>query len=488
MANIKKSKQKKMSNVIWTPQPRQAEFMSRPEYECLYGGAAGGGKSEALLCEALRQVDIANYRGIIFRRTYPELEGLISRSEELYKRAFPKARYNTSEKRWKFPSGAKIFFGYMQYEKDWKNYQGKAYDFIGFDELTHFTRLQYMRIMGRNRPTGPGTRVYIRATANPGGIGHAWVKDRFIDVAPPRTRIITKHKVKKPDGSRKEIIRSRIFIPATVFDNQKLLENDPNYLGSLAALPEADRNAMLYGDWNTFDGKVFKEFKDDPRHYEDHRWTHVINPFPIPGHWKILRGFDFGYAKPFSVGWYAVDERGKIYRIREYYGCNGTPNVGIQIDPVEIAHNIRQIEKEDPLLKGKKIYGIADPSIFDESRGESVANMMAKSPNFIYWNPGDNTRIAGKMQFHYRLAFDEDGDCMFQVFNTCRHFIRTIPALVYSESNVEDIDTTLEDHIYDECRYVLMESPITPRQNRKAAARYDDPLELSQKAIRVYRI
>ena len=486
MATTKKSNKK--VNVIWTPQARQAEFMRRPEYECLYGGAAGGGKSDAMLVEALRQVRIPNYRGIIFRRTYPELEGLISRSHELYKPAFPKAKYNTSEKRWLFPSGAKIFFGYMQYEQDWKNYQGKAYDFIGFDELTHFTRKQYMQLMGRNRPTGPGTSVYIRATSNPGGIGHAWVKERFIDVAPPRTRIIAKHEVKRPDGSSQIIKRSRIYIPATIFDNQKLLDNDPNYLGSLAALPEAERNAMLYGDWNTFNGQVFREFVDDPAHYEDQRWTHVIKPFPIPAHWKIFRGFDFGYAKPFSVGWYAADERGKLYRIVEYYGCTGTPNEGLKIDPVEIARNIHQMEKEHPLLKGKKIYGIADPSIFDESRGESVAVMMAKHPNYIYWNPGDNTRIAGKMQYHYRFAFDEDGDCMFQVFNTCRHFIRTIPSLVYSSTNVEDVDTSTEDHIYDECRYVMMDNPITPRKNAAVVRNYDDPLELSEKAIKVYRV
>ena len=488
MASTKRLKSKKKVNVIWTPQARQAEFMRRPEYECLYGGAAGGGKSDALLVEALRQVHIPNYRGIIFRRTYPALEGLISRSHELYKVAFPKAKYNTSEKRWLFPSGARIFFGYMQYDNDWRNYLGKAYDFIGFDELTTFTREQYMRLMGRNRPTGPGTHVYIRATTNPGGIGHGWVKERFIDVAPPRTRIISKHEVKRPDGSSQIIKKSRIFIPATIFDNQKLLDNDPNYLGSLAALPEADRNAMLYGDWNTFDGQVFKEFVDNPAHYEDQRWTHVINPFPIPAHWKIFRGFDFGYAKPFSVGWYTVDEKGKLYRIVEYYGCTGTPNVGLKIDPVEIARNIHQMEKEHPLLKGKKIYGIADPSIFDESRGESVAVMMAKHPNYIYWNPGDNTRIAGKMQYHYRFAFDEDGDCMFQVFNTCRHFIRTIPSLVYSSTNVEDVDTSTEDHIYDECRYVMMDNPITPRKNAAVVRNYDDPLELSEKAIKVYRV
>lgn len=477
-----------MKSVLWRPQPKQIEFMQRPEYECLYGGAAGGGKSDALLIEALRQVGVKNYRGLIFRKTYPQLEALISRSIELYGRAFPGIKYNDSKKVWLFPSGAKIFFGYMNHEKDKYNYQGKPYDFIAFDELTHFTYSQYMYLMSRNRPTGAGTRVYIRATANPGGVGHGWVKDRFITAAPPKTRIKSMYPVVTPDGKMINLERTRIFIPSTVFDNQELLKNDPNYLATLAALPEAEKNALLYGDWNSFDGQVFREWVNDPAHYEDQKFTHVIEPFLIPAHWKIYRGFDFGYAKPFSVGWYAVDENGKIYRIREYYGCKG-PNKGIEIDPVQIAQNIRQIENDDPMLKGKRIIGIADPSIFDESRGESVARMMARSPNLIYWTGGDNNRIPGKMQYHYRFAFDENGDCMFQVFNTCRHFIRTIPALVYDESNVEDIDTDMEDHIYDECRYVLMEHPIAPRKNVLQRKITDDPLDLHKKDhARFYRI
>ena len=208
-------------------------------------------------------------------------------------------------------------------------------------------------------------------------------------------------------------------------------------------------------------GQVFTEWRNDPAHYQDQRWTHVIAPFPIPKHWKIYRGFDFGFSKPFSVGWYAADEEGRLYRIKELYGCTGRPNEGLRIDPVEQARRIREVEQNDPQLRGRVIQGIADPAIFDESRGESIAAMMERGPNFLHWMPGDHTRLAGKMQFHYRLAFDGEGRPMFQVFDTCRHFLRTIPNLVYDESNVEDIDTRQEDHIYDECRYVLMEHPIS---------------------------
>ena len=227
---------------------------------------------------------------------------------------------------------------------------------------------------------------------------------------------------------------------------------------------------------------MFTEWRNDPAHYQDQRWTHVIAPFPIPKHWKIYRGFDFGFSKPFSVGWYAADEEGRLYRIKELYGCTGRPNEGLRIDPVEQARRIREVEQNDPQLRGRVIQGIADPAIFDESRGESIAAMMERGPNFLHWMPGDHTRLAGKMQMHYRLNFDGEGRPMLQVFNICKHFIRTIPNLVYDESNVEDIDTRQEDHIYDECRYVLMENPISPPRHTSAPPVLDDPLELHRKA------
>lgn len=466
-------------NVIWKPQPKQIEFMERNEFEVLYGGAAGGGKSDALLIEVLRQVHIPHYRAIIFRDTYPQLEALISRSMELYKPVFPKAKYNQSEKVWKFPSGAKIFFGYMQRDADKYNYQGKSYDVICFDELTHFTFEMYQYMKSRCRPTGKTkgmkTMQYIRCTCNPEGKGMGWVKERFVTPAKPKTRLYENVRVQTPDGSWKEMTRDRIFIPSTVFDNQELLDQDPNYLATLASLPEAERNALLYGSWDSFTGQVFTEWVNDPDHYQDKKWTHVIEPFFIPYEWKIMRSFDFGYAKPFSVGWTAVDFNGRMYRIAEWYGCDGTPNHGLKINPNEIAKGIREMEENNELLKGRKIIDcVADPSIFDESRGESIAAMMERQ--YVFWEPGDNTRLAGKMQYHYRLAFDEFGDPMFQVFNTCKDFIRCIPLLIYSDKHPEDIDTDMEDHNYDEMRYAFMEHPIAPRPNVKQKINLDDPL------------
>lgn len=210
------------------------------------------------------------------RKTYPQLSELIDRSRAIYGPAFPRARYNQTEHCWTFPGGAKIYFGSMQYTKDRINYQGKRYDFIAFDELTHFTWDEYSYMFSRNRPSGPGTRVYMRASTNPGGIGHGWVKDRFITAAPPLTPVEDNYEVPDPSGRLIKLRRRRIFVPSTVFDNQELLRNDPNYLANLAMLPEAERNALLYGSWDSFDGQVFREWRNDPRHYDDQRWTHVI--------------------------------------------------------------------------------------------------------------------------------------------------------------------------------------------------------------------
>lgn len=441
--------------VLWTPQRRQADFLARFEDEALYGGAAGGGKSEALVAEALRQAHIPHYRALILRKTYPELSELIDKSQRYYRGAFPGAQWSEARHMWRFPSGAKIYFGAMQHTNDRFKYQGRAYDYIAFDELTHFTQDEYLYLLSRNRASGPGTRVYLRASANPGGIGHGWVKARFLTPAPPMQTIWEDVQVRTPDGAVHTARRSRIFVPSTVFDNQILLQNDPAYAARLAALPDADRRALLYGDWDAFAGQVFSEWRADPAHYADRRYTHVIDPFPIPRGWRVVRGFDFGYSRPFSVGWWAISPDGALCRIRELYGCTGTPNEGVRWEPARIAREIKKIEQDDPNIRGRTVRGVADPSIFDESRGESVAQMMEREG--IFFDRGDNSRIAGKMQVHHRLAFDQNGAPGLTVFSTCRHFIRTVPALVYDPVNVEDVNTAMEDHIYDEMRYVVME-------------------------------
>ena len=452
--------------------------MSRWEDEALYGGAAGGGKSDCALAEALRQVDIPYYRGLILRKTYPQLSELIDRSTEIYRAAFPKAKYNEQKHVWTFPSGAKVYFGSMQHTKNRTDYQGKRFDYIDFDELTQFLWEEYSYMFSRNRPNGPGTRCYMRAQANPGGVGHGWVKERFITAGTPMQTIWEPVNIRWPDGHTETKWKSRIFVPSSVFDNQILLANDPEYLTRLASLPEAERKALLYGDWDTFSGQVFTEWRNDTEHYHDRINTHVIAPIQIPETWRIWCGLDWGYARPFSVGWYAVDHERRLYRIRELYGCTGTPNTGVKWEPSEVARKIKQVEADDPNLRGRRIYRVGDPAIWGTQGTESIGALMERER--VYWDKGDHARIDGKMQVHHRLAFDESGIPMLYVFNTCKHFIRTVPNLVYDETDVEDVDTDGEDHIYDELRYVCMQNPIAPRQNKAPQLITYDPLDMNE--------
>lgn len=456
---------------VWRPQKRQREFMSRLEDEALYGGAAGGGKSDCAIAEALRQVDIPHYRGLILRKTYPQLSEMIDRSHEIYLAKEPSAVYNESKHVWKFPSGAKIYFGSLAHPDDKYNYQGKRYDFIDFDELTQFTYDEYSYLFSRNRPNGPNTRCYIRAQANPGGVGHGWVKDRFITPAPPMTTIFERVKILFPDGHEEKRTKTRIFVPSNIFDNEILMKNDPGYLTRLASLPEKERAALLYGDWNSFSGQVFSEWRDNIEGYDDGINTHVIRPFRIPDDWRIYRGFDWGYTRPFSVGWYAVDKEGRMYRIRELYGCGGTPNVGVRWEASKIANEIKRIEYEDRNLYGKHIFGVADPAIFQKNGGESIGEIMEKQG--VYFERGDNSRMAGKQQVHNRLAFSEDGRPSLYVFSSCRNFIRTLPTLVYDNTDVEDVNSDGEDHIYDELRYVCMENPMKRPERRDIIIKAD---------------
>ena len=228
-----------------------------------------------------------------------------------------------------------------------------------------------------------------------------------------------------------------------------------------------------------FDGQFFEDFVDAPEHYKDRRFTHVIEPFEVPDDWNIYRSFDFGYSKPFSVAWWAVDYDGRLYRILELYGCTRDPNTGLKWEPGRIFDEVRKIEREQRWLRRrKKILGVADPSIWDGSRGKSVADEAAE--HGVYFTPGVNDRIPGWMQVHYRLAFDEEGVPMMYVFKTCAGFIRTIPLLQYSDTRPEDLDTDGEDHVADEVRYMCMARPIKPRMPAQPKEIAYDPLSTNE--------
>ena len=404
------------------------------------------------------------YAGIqilLLRRTLPELtENHVNPLLKLLKGI---ATYNKQEKVFSFPNGSRLKLGYCANEQDVLQYQGQAYDVIGMEEATMFTEFQYNCLRESNRSSGLmkerfAPRMYL--TMNPGGVGHHWVKRLFIDRA----------------YKGKERPEDYVFIPAKVYDNTAFMERDPDYVAQLESLPEKRRKMMLHGDWNSVEGAFFEEFVNDPAHYNDRRYTHVIEPFKPDDGWKLYRSFDFGYHRPFSVGWWAIDYDGVAYRIHEWYGCTETDNEGLRIPPNDIFSKIAEIEQEHPWLKGKKIIGVADPSIWDASRGESVAESASK--HRVFFTPGDNKRIPGWMQMHYRLAFDENGFPMMYVFSNCKAFIRTIPALQYDEHKVEDLDTDGEDHVADEARYFCMSRPIKPRVNKKPDDYENNPLNV----------
>ena len=290
-------------------------------------------------------------------------------------------------------------------------------------------------------------------TLNPGGPSHGYFKRLFID------RRYTEDEYQE-DYS---------FIQALVTDNVALMKSQPKYRRSLEKLAPKIRKAWLEGSWDIYEGQFFEDFYDKPDHYKDRQLTHVIDPFEIPASWKIYRSFDWGYNKPFSCGWWAVDYDGVVYRILELYGCTETPNEGVKWTPTQVFAEIHRIETEHRWLAGKRIIGIADPAIWDAETGESIADTAAKHQ--VFFTPGDNKRIPGWMQIHYRLAFDDNGFPQLYVFSNCKAFIRTIPLLQYDEHKPEDLDTDGEDHVADEARYFCMARPIKP-QHEKIADTY----------------
>ena len=442
-------------------QPKQTLFLKDKHRHIAYGGARGGGKSWAVRTKS--KLLAFRYPGIkilIVRKTYKELQN--NHIEQLTAELAGFAKYNRSDKMFRFPNGSTISFGYCANEGDLGQYQGAEYDVVFIDEAGQLQESWIRKINLCVRGTnGFPKRTYY--TLNPGGPGHAYFKRVFVD------------RNFNPDEDQDDYF----FIQAKVEDNKVLMDTQPDYLRELENLPPTLRAAWKDGRWDVYEGQFFEDFRDVPEHYKDRRWTHVIEPFEIPDGWTICRSYDFGYGKPFSCAWWAVDYDGTIYRIMELYGCTRTPNEGVKWTPDKQFEEIHKTEMQHPWLKGKNIIGVADPAIWDASRGESVADTAARYG--VFFTPGDNERIAGWMQCHYRLQFDEDGYPRMYVFNTCRAFIRTIPTLIYDEHRAEDLDTKMEDHVADEWRYFCMSRPIKPIRAVKEQRILFDPLDMMKR-------
>jgi hypothetical protein len=444
----------------WEPQPGPQSLAIAAHFvtEIMYGGARGGGKSDFLLGDFLQDVHQgAKWRGIIFRRSHPELEELITRAQEMF---IPLgAVWKASKTTFIFPSGATLKMRHVETEDDCNKYQGHQYTWIGWDELTNWPNLKsYKKLKACLRSAGNVPNKRIRCSANPGGVGHHEVKAYFVDPAPKGMELITNT---DEDG----FVTTKMFIPSRVYDNKKLLDNDPGYIARLREIgsPELVR-AWLEGDWNVITGAYFPEFSTA---------KHVLEPFEIPPHWLRFRSADWGTASPFCILWHAVSDgyqvpdgpyipSGALVTYREFYGWNGTPNQGLRWPASRVATTGMKMEAND---NGKITYGVIDPAAYKQDGGPSVAESMAVAG--MFFRKADNQRINGWNQVRERLCgIDGDPDVdngvgtpMWYVFKTCVHIIRTLPAMQHDLTNPEDCDTDGEDHAPDALRYGFMSRP-----------------------------
>lgn len=420
----------------------QTDFLASSETDILYGGAAGGGKSYALLMDAIRYAGHKSHKALLLRRTLKELEELMDISRELYPLAYPGAVWKETKKTWEFPSGAKLFFGYLEKDGDVYQYQGKSYNWIGFDELTQLpTQFPWDYLRSRCRSTDPFLRdkCVMRATANPGGVGHDWVKAMYITPAAPNVT----HWVKFVDSNGKVHKISRKFIPAKLSDNPTLAEGG-EYETMLLSLGDPILvQRLLEGDWDVVEGAAFPEF--DPK-------IHLIAPFPIPPNWERVKGIDYGYRAPSCCLWGAINpEDGTLIIYRELYekGLTG----------IELGRRISEMEADEGFI----ISGVLDGASWNQTGttgptvGEELTSVQGGRHKL---RRADKNRIAGKIQIHERLRLDPHFKRpKIQFFHTCANVVRQIQSIPLDPNNREDVDTKAEDHAYDALRYLVMSRP-----------------------------
>ena len=443
----------------WAPQPgRQTLFVESAVFEVVYGGARGGGKTDGMLGEFSRHASEygAAARGLLVRRARVALEPTIARARQIFS---PQgAVWREAKSRFEWPSGAVIYFRYLDNDADADLYQGHDYSRVYVEELTQFPTPGPVDKLKATLRSAAGAPCRFRATCNPGGPGHNWVKARHID---PGDLTVVTETFRDPFTGEATTL-SRSFISARLADNPALLANDPGYVARLQQSGSAELvRAWLEGDWNIIDGAFFD------------KWSarNIVAAFAVPAEWTRFRSFDWGYAAPFSVGWWAVASddwpagdgkvirRGALVRYREWYGAGGRAGEGLRLEAEAVALGIQAREAGESMA-----YGVADPSIFRQDGGPSIAERMAKASGFRQ-RAADNTRVgkaghlSGWDQMRARIAGDEAGP-MLLVFETCRDFIRTVPVLQHDRARPEDLDTAGEDHVADETRYACLSRPL----------------------------
>jgi hypothetical protein len=418
--------------------------------------------------------------GVFFRKTREDLKEAIERSKQIYGPIG--AKYSDSGKQWVFPDGARLKFQYLERDKDAENYQGHSYTDLFFEELTHWADPGPVNKLKATLRSAKGVPTQFHATGNPGGPGHNWVKARYIDPAPEGYQILSEDFTNPFDGSVQTL--ERVFIPSKLTDNPLLVEADPNYIAKLQQSGSRELvRAWLMGDWDVVEGAFFDEWSHS---------KHVVKPFEIPEHWtKILAG-DWGSARPFSFGWYAVSDgdpvnyaggerafpRGSMIKYREWYGMReDQPNVGLKLTAREVGQRLAELTTE-------KLHDLViDPATFIRDGGPSIQEEIWEgSGRTIQFRRADNKRVArgkalgGWDQLRKRLKGDGEQPWLY-FFSTCTDSIRTIPVLQHDETKPEDLDTESEDHAADETRYAVMSRPITKDIVSAEKAKY--PLDMT---------
>lgn len=472
----------------WAPQPgSQQAFLECPVFECLYAGTRGPGKTDALIMDFAQHVNQgwgSDWRGILFRRTYPELQDVVDKSKKWFPKIWPAAKFNEAKNFWRWPKGETLFFRHFMKKADYWAYHGHAYPWIGWEELTTWPSDEcYRSMFSCARSTAVGLPIKVRSTTNPYGVGHNWVKSRFRLPLPPGHVVGSIIKNSRDVEGNTE--PPRVAIHGRLVENQILMIADPLYIHRLrsAAMNKSQLMAWEHGSWDIVAGGMF----------DDVWWprVHVLPDIPfrlIPHTWRLNRSYDHGQSKPFSVGWWAECNGedpimwegkligtvpGDLIRLAEWYGWNGRANEGLRMLSSDIAEGILDREEEWG-IKGRVRPGPADSSIFDEYEPDkSVAGDMAKLG--VEWEPADKSAGSRKQGWEQlrkllRQSFLPPGSTkretpgLFVCGGRCAQWLRTVPVLPRDDKDLDDVDTDSEDHIGDEARYRVRERDLSVSQ------------------------